>query len=124
MSIKAIYSIKRQSNINCLNINGTHKTLPQITKHLHESQNTTTNHKTLPQITKHLLGWKPLARKKAIAGWKTLAWVAKHLPRSKTILLIQTLSRITKHFHKYETPPQITKHLHNHLSYFLAVGFP
>ena len=91
MSIKAIYSIKRQSNINCLNINGTHKTLPQITKHLHESQNTTTNHKTLSQITKHLLGWKPLARKKAIDGMentrmggKTLAQIENNSTNTNT----------------------------------------
>ena len=31
-----------------------YKTLPQITKHFHKSQNTCTNHKTLVQITKHL----------------------------------------------------------------------
>ena len=70
------------------------KTLPWITIHFRKSQNTCLDGKQL-------------------LGWKTLAWGPKHLHRSKTILPIQTLSQITIHFHKYETPSQITKHLHN-----------
>ena len=43
---------------------------------------------------------------------ETLARVTKLLHGSKTILLIQTLSQIAiRHFHKYETPTQIRKHL-------------
>ena len=97
-----------------------YKTLPEITKHFqreitqhfHKSRNTSTNHKTLPQITKHFQKSQNTSSDgKALDG--TLARVTKHLHRSKTILLIQTLSQITIHFHKYETPPQVTKHLHN-----------
>ena len=56
----------------------------------------------------HLLGWKTLARKKKLNN----CWDGKRLHRSKTILLVRTLSQIIIHCHKYETPPQITKHLH------------